>query len=84
MKKGDAVVSFKEESKLRMKDLQVLAEVALDMGFISTAVKYVHSAVNAATEEKVEKSAKKKVLASDHTQWTAHKEKTPYFLDEQL
>ena len=63
-----------------MKDLEVLAKVALDMGFINPAIKYVHSAVNAATEKKVEKGDKKKSIgsqeeSSDHAQWTAHKEK---------
>ena len=95
MKKGEAVITFKVESKLRMKDLQVLAEVALDMGFINTAVKYVNSA---ATEEKVENGAKKTVLALKKKVLTMHnglltKRKTsltdeqitnPYFLDEQL
>ena len=98
MKKGDSVITFNAESTLRMKDLQVLAEAALDMGFINTAVKYVRSAVNAATEEKVEKGAKKKVLALKKKVLTMHngqltKRKTfltdeqitnPYFLDEQL
>ena len=37
IKKGDALIPFKADSKLRMEDRQVLAEAALDMGFIITA-----------------------------------------------
>ena len=98
VKQGNNVTVFKTDSKLKMDDLHVLAEAAVEMGFINTAVKYVGSAVNAATEEKADKANRKKILALRKKILNMHngllsKRKTyltdeqitnPYFLDEQL
>ena len=92
------VATFKTDSKLRLDDLQVLAELALDMGFVNTAAKYVRSGGIAASEEKVEKDARKRLLVLKNKILQIHnglltKRKTfltdeqitnPYLLDEHL
>jgi len=98
VREKNGVNIFRAESTLKLDDLLVLAESALEMGFVDTAVKYVLSASIVAVEEKVNADEKKKInvlrskilqmhnglLTKRKTFLTDEHITNPYFIDEQL